>query len=202
MFNSNLYWNERYKKGGNSGTGSYNNLAIFKAEIINKFIEENNIQTIIDYGVGDGNQLKLINTENKLYTGIDVSPVVISKCKEIFKDDETKKFIHANDIDCNLQGDLVLSCDVIYHLIEENVYQGYMKNLFLMSKKYVIIYAKNEDVNHAQHVKFRKFSTYINKNYPQWKLIKQIPNKFPQLKLGKNNNETSPSDFYIFETTI
>ena len=37
----------------------------FKAEIINNFIEKNDIQTIIDYGVGDGNQLKLINTKDK-----------------------------------------------------------------------------------------------------------------------------------------
>jgi len=203
MFDSKLYWGERYKNGGNSGAGSYNNLAIFKAEIINKFIEECNIQSIIDYGVGDGNQLKLINTENKVYTGIDVSLLVISKCNEIFKDDETKKFIHVNNINSNLLGELVLSCDVIYHLIEDDVYNEYMKNLFFMSKKYVIIYAKNEDINHAQHVKFRKFSTYIDKNLPQWKLIKHIPNKFPQLNLGQNiNNATSPCDFYIYETTI
>ena len=201
MFDSKLYWNERYKKGGNSGAGSYNNLAMFKADIINKFIEECNIQSIIDYGVGDGNQLKLINTENKVYTGIDVSPIVISKCNEIFKGDETKKFIHVNNINSNLQAELVLSCDVIYHLIEDDIYHEYMKNLFSMSKKYVIIYAKNENINHAQHVKFRKFSTYIDKNLPSWKLIKKIPNKFPQLKLGHDNDTTSPSDFYIFETT-
>ena len=26
-----------------------------------------------------------------------------------------------------------------------------------------------------------------------------IPNKFPQFKLGKNNDKTSPSDFYIYK---
>ena len=78
MLNSKDYWNTRYKTGGNSGAGSYNNLANFKAKIINNFIQKNNIQSIIDYGVGDGNQLKLINTENKIYTGIDVSSIIIS----------------------------------------------------------------------------------------------------------------------------
>ena len=29
------YWEKRYSKGGNSGAGSYNNLALFKASIIN-----------------------------------------------------------------------------------------------------------------------------------------------------------------------
>lgn len=29
------YWKNRYLEGGNSGAGSYNNLAQFKAEVIN-----------------------------------------------------------------------------------------------------------------------------------------------------------------------
>ena len=150
-------------------------------------------------GLAIGNQLKLFNTDKLIYTGIDVSKFIVSKCKEIFKDDKTKQFIHTDNIDNELKGDLVLSCDVIYHLIEEDVYKEYMEKLFSMSKKYVIIYAKNEDINHAQHVKFRKFSNYIESNLPEWQLIKHIPNKFPQLTLGHNNDNTSPSDFYIYE---
>ena len=199
MFDSKKYWNDRYTKGGTSGSGSYNKLAQFKADIINNFIEKNQIKSLVDYGVGDGNQLKLINTENLIYTGIDVSEIIISKCKEEFKDDKTKIFIHSNNIDNELKADLVLSCDVIYHLIEEQVYKEYMEILFSMSKKYVIIYAKNEDINHAIHVKFRKFSNYIESNLPEWQLIKHIPNKFQQLILGKNNDKTSPSDFYIYK---
>jgi predicted O-methyltransferase YrrM len=199
MFNSKKYWNDRYLKGGDSGAGSYNNLSKFKGDVINNFIEKNQIKSIIDYGVGDGNQLKLFNTENLIYTGIDVSEFIISKCKEEFKDDITKRFIHVDNIHNELKGELVLSCDVIYHLIEEHVYKEYMEKLFSMSKKYVIIYAKNEDINHAMHVKFRKFSNYIESNLPEWQLIKHIPNKFPQLKLGDDNNKTSPSDFYIYE---
>ena len=57
-FKSSKYWNERYKHGGNSGDGSYGHLAEYKAEIINDFIEENQIHNIIEFGSGDGNQLK------------------------------------------------------------------------------------------------------------------------------------------------
>lgn len=199
MFNSKKYWNDRYEIDRSSGAGSYTHLAEFKADVINDFIEKKQIKSIIDYGVGDGNQLKLLNTENIIYTGIDVSEFIISKLKKEFKDDKTKKFIDAADIDSQLEGELVLSCDVIYHLIEEHVYKEYMENLFTMSKKYIIIYAKNEDVNHCEHVKFRKFSNYIENNLPEWRLIEHIPNKYPQLILGKNNDNTSPSDFYIYE---
>jgi hypothetical protein len=174
MFNSKKYWNDRYVKGGNSGSGSYNHLAQFKRDVLNDFIKTNQIKTIIDYGVGDGNQLKLINTENLIYTGIDVSEFIISKCKEEFKDDKTKKFIHVDNIDNELKGELVLSCDVIYHLIEEHVYKEYMENLFSMSEKYVIIYAPNINYNEAVHVKKREFIDYIFDNYPNFNLIKRI----------------------------
>jgi predicted O-methyltransferase YrrM len=199
MFDSGKYWDERYMRGGNSGAGSYNKLAKFKSDVINGFIERNKIKSIVDYGVGDGNQLKLINTEKLVYTGVDVSGFIISKCKQEFKDDKSKKFIQVDDIDDELKAELVLSCDVLYHLIEDDVYSDYMKNLFSMSRQYVIIYANDKDINHAIHVKFRKFSKYIESNLPQWYLIKHIPNKYPQLKLGKDNDNTSPSDFYIYK---
>lgn len=201
MFNSKKYWNKRYKNGGNSGSGSYNHLAQFKADVINDFVLKNNIKSIVDYGVGDGNQLKIINTKNLIYKGIDVSAFIISKCQEEFKDDKTKTFIHADNINNTLKSELVLSCDVIYHLIEDNVYSEYMNNLFSMSEKYVIIYSNNEDRTETLHVKFRKFTNYIENNFPEWQLIKYIPNKFPRLNKIHSIN-TSPSDFYIYEKNL
>ena len=43
LFSSKDYWEKRYAEGGNSGYGSYNNLAKFKAEVINNFIIKNKI---------------------------------------------------------------------------------------------------------------------------------------------------------------
>jgi len=85
MFDSRRFWENRYKNNGNSGCGSYGHLAEFKAIVINNFVYKNNINSIIDYGVGDGNQLKLINTENIKYTGIDISPTIIENCKKIYE---------------------------------------------------------------------------------------------------------------------
>ena len=124
-----------------------------------------------------------------VYTGIDVSEFIISKCKEKFKDDKTKKFIHVDNIDNELKGELVLSCNVLYHLIEEDVYKEYMKNLFSMSKKYVMIYANNKDESHTVHVKFRIFTNYIESNFPEWSLIKHVANRI-------NPNASS---FYIYK---
>lgn len=203
MFNSANYWNHRYEQGGNSGSGSYNNLAYFKAKIINNFIEKNNIKSIIDYGVGDGNQLKLINTENKKYIGIDVSKFVLEKCKELFKDDKTKKFIHTDNIIKESQEELVISCNVIYHLIEDNIYNNYMKTLFSMSKKYVIIYAPNKNYNEAVHVKKREFIEYIFDNFKDFNLIERIKGDIgcPFYIFQKNNTYTQSIYKNILQVT-
>lgn len=198
-FNSSEYWDNRYKNGGNSGQGSYNALAKFKASVINDFIEKNNIQSLLDYGVGDGNQLALIDTSKQLYYGIDISPTIIEKCKNMYKNDSTKQFFLSSILDTSIKTELVLSSDVLYHLIEDSVYYNYLNELFNRSNKYVIIYARDENLNHTTHVKFRKFTDYIESTFQEFRLIKHIPNKFPQLKIGHDNNITSPSDFYIYE---
>jgi 2-polyprenyl-3-methyl-5-hydroxy-6-metoxy-1,4-benzoquinol methylase len=198
-FNSSKYWEERYKNGGNSGQGSYNALAKFKASVINEFIQTNNIKSIIDYGVGDGNQLALINTSAIIYYGIDISETIIQMCKDKFKNNVTKQFFLVNEFDINTKAELVLSCDVLYHLIEESVYYNYIYELFNRSSKYVIIYAKDANLNHTAHVKFRKFTDYIKTSLKEFRLINHIPNKFPQNSIGHNNSTTSPSDFYMYE---
>ena len=55
------YWENRYKNKGNSGSGSRNKLQEFKSSIINEFIKTNNIQTVIEFGCGDGYQLKQLS---------------------------------------------------------------------------------------------------------------------------------------------
>ena len=121
--NSRDYWIKRYEKGGNSGAGSYNNLAEFKSDIINKFVSKTNIETVIELGCGDGNQLEYF--QFKSYTGFDISNVAIKKCREKFENDTSKNFMHMDEI-TNQKAEMVMSLDVIYHLIEDEVYNSYM----------------------------------------------------------------------------
>ena len=194
---SEKYWEDRYKRGGNSGAGSYNNLAEFKAEIINKFVKENQVSSVIELGCGDGNQLKYFNF--KSYIGFDVSSAALSLCRNLYKNDPSKQFKLVKDY-ANEKADLVLSLDVIYHLIEEEVYARYMNTLFNASNNYVIIYSSNED-NHenndiAPHVKHRKFTNWVSQNAPQFELVKHIPNRYT---FDGVNERSSYADFYIFQ---
>ncbi len=185
--------------GSNSGAGAYNHLAEFKAEIINSFIKTNNIKNILEFGCGDGNNLALYNIEN--YMGIDVSPKAIEICKSKFTQDISKKFFTLDEFKQNKEAqktsELVLSLDVIYHLIEDEVFEEYMNSLFNSSSKYIIIDASNFDETLCSHVKHRKFTNWIEKNKPNWKLKEFIKNRYPYDK--DRPYDTSFSDFYIFE---
>jgi len=163
-----------------------NNNNNFKSNIINNFNEKNKIKSIIDYGFyNNSNEIKLINTRNKLYIGLDVNKTNIQKCKKIFKNDKTKKFINLDEItntNNNLRADLVLSFNIIYNLLDEKIYKQYIENIFLMSKKYVIIYSPNLNYN----IKKINFIEYIFENCHQFNLIEIVKNK-------------SPYPFYIFQ---
>ncbi len=190
------YWVNRYKVGGDSGAGSYNNLAEFKGDILNEFVLENNITTVIELGCGDGNQLKYCNYPS--YIGFDISSTAIETCNAKFKEDNSKQFFHMNQIS-NQKADLLLSLDVLYHLVEDETFNAYMNQLFEMTKKYVIIYSidSEETTYNGPHVKSRKFTNWIKENRSEFKMVKHIPNKFPYKK-GKGST-TSIADFYFFE---
>lgn len=192
------YWKERYRSGGNSGAGSYRKLAEFKAGVLNSFVKAKGVETVIEYGCGDGNQLEL--AEYPSYTGFDVSPEAVSRCRERFPDDKTKTFQLMKEYR-NETAELTLSLDVIFHLTEDEVFSVYMRRLFGSSKRFVIIYSSNTDQQEkfqAPHVKHRKFSEWIAQNEPGWKLLQHIPNQYPY---KGDENEGSAADFYIYGKT-
>jgi hypothetical protein len=190
------YWEERYKQGGNSGAGSYNNLAEFKADILNDYVKNNQISTVIEFGSGDGNQLKYLHFPN--YLGYDISSTIVEACRKEYKDDKSKAFKTVKDYDGSDKAELTLSLDVIYHLVEDDVFDQYMKKLFESSKKYVIVYSSNMvDTNYeGTHVRHRKFTDWVEVNAPNFKLTNYIPNKYP---FNGNNDVSSLADFYFYE---
>ncbi|MFT4824036.1 MAG: hypothetical protein ACI9GB_002619 [Halioglobus sp.] len=190
------YWESRYKTGGNSGAGSYQKLAAFKAEILNEFVVKNHIETVIEYGCGDGNQLTL--SEYPSYVGFDVSEKAIAICSTLFETDTSKRFSVLGERKGEA-AQLTISLDVIYHLIEDSVFSDYMSVLFDSATKFVIIYSSNsngEEYGRAPHVKHREFVPWIESNRPKWRLIQHLENRYPYVS-GDNVNG-SFSDFYIF----
>lgn len=197
-----VYWDDRYSSGNDSGSGSYNRLAKFKADFINSFVYKNSIKSVVEFGVGDGNQLKMCNYEK--YIGYDVSIKAIEICIQEFKFDTTKTFKLVSNYEKE-SADLTLSLDVIYHLVEDNSFKNYMNKLFESSNLYVIIYSSNgggSSKNHPEgyHIKHRKFTDWVEQFCKDWKLIEVKKNPYPYS--AQQPDFTSFADFYIYKKNL
>lgn len=189
------YWLDRYKQEGDSGNGSYGELAKFKADFINEFVKINGVASILEFGCGDGNQLTL--AEYPEYTGVDISPEAIKRCKEIFSEDSTKSFLLDYEYS-DQKADLVLSLDVLYHLVEEQVFSDYMQKCFNAAGRFLIIYSSNHANNspwQKRHVRHHHFSDWIATHRPEWRLIKTHMRKE---HLPPAIAASSFADFYVY----
>lgn len=83
-------------------------------------------------------------------------------------------------------------------MVEDDVFDKYMRDLFSSSNRYIIIYSCNFDKNHARHVRCREFSNWVDQNLRnEVKLLKVIKNRYPYDENDLNN--TSWSGFYVYE---
>lgn len=196
------YWERRYAGGKTSGSGSYGRLAAYKADLLNNFVKNHEVTSVIEFGCGDGNQLTL--AEYPRYIGYDVSMTAIAKCREIFSNDPSKEF-HLISEYTGGKADLVLSLDVIYHLVEDDLFDSYMHMLFDAADRYVIIYSSNDqfmrDVN--QHVRHRRFTDWTAKR-SGFRLLSRIENPYHVRNKPTEAPQTefAPSDFYIFKKEL
>ena len=144
MSKTQTIWENRYKANGNSGAGSYGVLCEYKAKFINKFIIDNNCKNVIEFGSGDGNQMSYFKVNQ--YTGVDISETIINRCKQKYSHLENLKFVTYDEYyKMSSNFDLALSLDVIYHLVDDNIYEKYMNDLFNSTNKFVIIYSSRLD---------------------------------------------------------
>jgi len=193
LVDSQAYWEDRYRSGGDSGAGSYTCLAEFKAEVLNAFVMERAVQTIVEFGCGDGAQLALANYPH--YVGFDVSTTVLDNCRRKFAG-RPYTFLHQSEAG-SVRAGLALSLDVIFHLVEDDVFESYMRNLFDASTQWVIVYSSNEDRIEAEHVRHRKFTKWVERNRADFALVNVIPNRYPFNEADPEHS--SFSDFYVYE---
>ncbi len=198
------YWESRYQSGRDSGSGSYGRLAKFKSKFINNFIAERGVKSIVELGCGDGAQLGL--AQYPRYIGLDISPTVITVCNKEFLNDPVKEFFVYDPENFNANNfcsDLSISLDVIYHLSNDEIYFSYLRDLFSIGTKYVIIFSNSTSSYHqgvnerSEYVRFRDVLSDVAKTFDEWKLIGAEPNIYPfNLSIP---DETSFADFFIFE---
>ena len=196
-FHSTAYWQKRYRTGGNSGAGSYGRLSVYKAQIVNELVFLKDIRSAIEHGSGDGNQASLFTIER--YTGLDVSEDAIRHCREIFAHQAGWTFLPVSSFDLLRPHELALSLDVIYHLIEDDVFEDYMTRLFDSASHFVLVYASDHDERMpAKHVRHRAYSEWIAANRPDWQLAKTFDHPFPRHH-DSDPNATALAFFRLYE---
>lgn len=200
---SGAYWERRYRAGGSSGVGSYGELAAFKAEVLNALIREYGIHSIIEFGCGDGAQLALLDCPK--YLGLDVSATVLDRCRARFAGDATKRFClytpeFPRDLPGTAQADMALSIDVLYHLVEEEVFARHLRDLFGAAERMVVMYSSDFDRGEpVPHVRHRAFTAWVAANIPGWTLRRRIPNRYPY---REEDGSGSPADFFVYERRV
>jgi hypothetical protein len=186
------YWDMRYRLGGTSGAGSYGPDRQYKATFLNRFVRTHDVQSVIDFGFGDGSQLEDLIV--KRYLGFDVSPAAVERCRTLFANDPTKAFRLVGDYRGE-QAEASLSLDVLYHLVEDSVFDLYLARLFSAARRWVIVYATNVDDARAvrgRHVRDRAFTPIVAERFPEFRLVESPP------RPAELDNAEGAS-FFVFE---
>lgn len=185
-FNYKNYWENNYSNGGTSGSGSYGVLAQFKGDVINQLIKEKSLNTVIEFGCGDGNQLKYMKYPS--YLGMDISSTSIEICSKTFKEDKTKSFLlyDPNRFFNNgfFKSDLVVCLDVLYHITDEDDFRKTLDDIFSCKSLFIILYTRitkpEEFVHGIPTIEDRDILNYLSE-YQEYKLVQIIEQKYKEL---------------------
>ncbi len=176
---SNDYWQQRYRLGGDSGVGSEGVAAAYKAQVLNDFVRGNDINDVIEFGCGDGRQLEL--AEYPSYLGLDISANAIARCRARFGQDAGKRF----ELLENYSGetaDLALSLDVLFHLVEDEVYFSHLERLFGAGRRFVVVYATSiaDAPRTLRHVRHRPVEADIDARFTAFVRMIEAEAMLPQ----------------------
>lgn len=193
------YWSSRYRNGGDSGGGSAGEFAAFKANVVNGLVSEYGARSMFELGCGDGRQASLLDVDS--YMGMDIAPEAVSLCRQRLADRSSFRFQcyepHVFDPGKHIS-DIAISMDVIYHLVETDVYETYIRHLFAVANRLVVIYSTNANIGSffsGRHVRHRRFVDDVPRLAPGWDLVRQVNNPFPVRFLAYG---AVIANFYIF----
>ena len=155
MFKVIDYWERRYRNGRDSGAGSRGHYGKEKADSVNRLIAESNVRTVVDWGCGDGMIAARIIAPR--YIGLDVSPAALELCQQTADGPGREWHLYDGFTDPGVRGDLALSLEVIFHLVDDAMYRRYMELLF-SSAPLVCIVSSNRNERGEPHVLHRMFT--------------------------------------------
>ncbi len=191
---SRRYWEARYRWGGNSGKGSRGDIAARKAEFVTTFCREHDVASLVELGSGDGVCASQIRVAQ--YLGLDLSQDAILRARRRVSSPTHRFATIAGDspevivdkVRSYHDGDLPLvslSMDVILHLVEDSVFEAYLKTLFAISARYIVVFSSDADGPDEIHVRHRAYARRFLADFP----VRQI----------QAHGDGMPAHFKVFE---
>lgn len=185
------YWNNRYEKGGNSGAGTSGDEFALKVKELRKLNSEA-IATIVDVGCGDLRLGKAVMGmfPFAFYWGLDSSDFAIRRAQEEKMNPKRVGFLAIDNLNFTQRGDLVLCIDVLFHQLEDQVYDAMIEKLKNIYNKYLVLTEYSDKVigqNTDRYIKYRKFDPW------------RISNSFKAIKIPYRSEEKI---LYIFEKNL
>lgn len=165
------YWERRYLAGmRGAGRGSAGMAFKDKLATVDRVIRATKSLTVLDLGCGPeafGNYLHNVGT----YLGIDVSHEAV-RTSQAKRSVPGRRYQDLPSFGPLGEFDLVLSLEVIFHLVEDHVYHRYMSHLTESSTGYLLIQStdREEDRFHGSHYRDRPFRDWIETHAPRWRL--------------------------------
>lgn len=170
---------------GGSGPGSYVENVKEWTSLINAFVKDKNVTSVLDLGCGDGQFLHLLDFNHLSYTGVDVSDVAIAKNKSTEK---PANFTFINEDLSTLeypQVDLILVKDVLQHLPYQAIET--ILNKIKSSCKYALFCEdfgeEEKDIEAGKYRPINLLSNKFNINVDLfYSYSYELPHKFSRLK--------------------
>ncbi|NBD25800.1 class I SAM-dependent methyltransferase [Paenibacillus glycinis] len=190
------YWENNYKGGGTSGSGSIGELAAFKADVVNKLVAQYGIRRVMEFGCGDGHQLSLMQYPQ--YLGLDISPSAIRLCAEKYAVDGSKSFmLYRPGMFVNrgfVEADLTVCLDVLYHITDEDDYRATLRDLFSPRPRVVVLYTRLTRDNAPQVIE-----TIQDRDVFHY--LAAIQDYYVEEVIPQRHKELSSADFIILRRT-
>lgn len=173
------YWEQRYAAGGTSGAGSYGLIAQWKADQLNRLVDDHGIRSVIEFGCGDGHQLTLARYPH--YLGLDVSPTAVDLAAATHRGDPAKSFLLYDPARWHNHGavtaELGLSLDVIEHLVDDGLLAAHLDHLARAATRYLAFFTEDQKPNPgAAHVRYRNVADWAPLLGPAWALHERVDN--------------------------
>jgi len=130
--------------------------------------------------------------------GLDFSEYAIKQCRALFSEDPNKSFmlyIPSRFFNTNfIIADLVVSLDVLYHIVDDRDYYKTLHDIFSSSRKFVILYTsieayRYEKFREGSHVRHRDTLSDLQ-GFMDFKIEGILQQEYPNL---------SSADFIILK---